>query len=175
MVFTTEGFFAVVIESWPEWDCSHHHWDLFRRSNRLSYQAMSSTCTYRKLCTTTPISSFVQCQIIFWLLPWSVATLKYKHIILKPHVLLVITKIAFWHMVHLGISMCKPYMAVPKWTTCHKTIIVMTVRTSSVMKMSICHAISDLFDFKPSAWFLGPHIFWYTYIYIYIGTQGKCT
>ena len=26
MVFTTEGFFEVAIESWPEWDLNHDHW-----------------------------------------------------------------------------------------------------------------------------------------------------
>ena len=30
MVFTTEGFFEVAIESWPEWDLNP------RRSNRLN-------------------------------------------------------------------------------------------------------------------------------------------
>ena len=35
----------------------HNHWILFRRSNQLSYQAMSSTCTQSQLCITTTISS----------------------------------------------------------------------------------------------------------------------
>ena len=46
----------------------------FRRSNRLSCQAMSSTRTQTRLCTATPISSFVQCHIWFRLLPESVGT-----------------------------------------------------------------------------------------------------
>ena len=46
---------------------------LFRCANLLSYQAMSSTRTQSQLCTATPILSFVQCQISFWLLPSSVA------------------------------------------------------------------------------------------------------
>ena len=37
----------------------------FRHSNRLSYQAMSSTCTRSHLCTATPISFFVQCPNIY--------------------------------------------------------------------------------------------------------------
>ena len=73
MVFSTQGIFEVAIESWPEWD--YDHWIPFRRSNRLSYQAMSSTCTQSHLCTATPISSFVLCHISFRLLPSSVATL----------------------------------------------------------------------------------------------------
>ena len=40
------GFFEVATESWPEWDIwTHDHWIQFRRSNRLNYQAMSSTHT----------------------------------------------------------------------------------------------------------------------------------
>ena len=77
MVFTTEGFFEVAMESWPEWDLSHDHRIPFRRSNRLSYHAMSSTRTQSQLCTATPISSFVQCQVSFrhfFLLPSSVVT-----------------------------------------------------------------------------------------------------
>ena len=46
----------------------------FRHSNRLSYQAMSSTRTQSQICTAAPISSFVQCQISFRLLPSSLAT-----------------------------------------------------------------------------------------------------
>ena len=36
---------------------THEHWIPFRRSNRLSYQARSSTRTQSQLCTDTPISS----------------------------------------------------------------------------------------------------------------------
>ena len=40
------------------------HWIPFRCSNRLSYQAMSSTLTQSQLCTVTPISSVcLQCFI----------------------------------------------------------------------------------------------------------------
>ena len=59
MVFTTEGFFEAAIE---------------RCSNRLSYQAMSSARTHSQLCTVTPISSFLQCQVSFRPLSSSVAT-----------------------------------------------------------------------------------------------------
>ena len=61
MVLTTDGFFEVAI--WPDWDLS-----------RLSYQATSPTRTQSELCTAAPISSFVQCHIIFRLLPSSVTT-----------------------------------------------------------------------------------------------------
>ena len=43
MVFTTEGFLEVAIESWPEWD-------LNSRPLR-----MSSTRSQSQLCTATPI------------------------------------------------------------------------------------------------------------------------
>ena len=58
--------------AWGIWTLDH--WILFRRSNQLSYQVMSSTRTLRQICTANPISSFVQCYISFWLLPSSVAT-----------------------------------------------------------------------------------------------------
>ena len=47
---------------------------LFRRSNRLSYQVMSSTRTQSQFCIATAISSSVQCQVSLRLLPSSVAT-----------------------------------------------------------------------------------------------------
>ena len=50
------------------------HCILCIRANQLSYQVMSSTHTQSQLYTFTPISSFVQCHISFWLLPSSVAT-----------------------------------------------------------------------------------------------------
>ena len=57
MVFTTNQFTEVEIESWPDWDgtWTHNHWIPFRRSNQLSCQAMSSSCSQRQLCTATPI------------------------------------------------------------------------------------------------------------------------
>ena len=55
MVFTSERLLEVATESWLEWDSDH--WSPFRGSNRLSYQAMSSTRTQSQLCTAPPISS----------------------------------------------------------------------------------------------------------------------
>ena len=73
MVFTTERFLEVAIESWPEWDLNPRPLNsVFRRSNPLSFQAMSSTRFQSQFCTASPISSFVQCQISFRLLPSSV-------------------------------------------------------------------------------------------------------
>ena len=57
MVFTTEGFLEVAIESWPEWVLNPRPLNSFQTSNRLSYQAMSSTCFQSQLCTAIPISS----------------------------------------------------------------------------------------------------------------------
>ena len=56
-VFTTEGFLEVALERWPEWNLNQQPLNPFRSSNRLSYQAMSSTRTQSQLCTATPISS----------------------------------------------------------------------------------------------------------------------
>ena len=73
MVFTTDGFFEVAIETWPEWDLTTEI--PFRRSNRLSYQAMSYTRTQSQLRTATAISLFVQYHTYhFGCLPSSVAT-----------------------------------------------------------------------------------------------------
>ena len=84
MVFTTEALLEVAIESWPEWDLNHDHWIPFRRCNRLSYQAMSPARTQSQLCTATPSSSFVQCQVLFRLLHSSVATFILIEIFLRP-------------------------------------------------------------------------------------------
>ena len=55
MVFTTKGFFEAAIESWPEWELDRRPLNRFRRSNRLSYQAMSSrTHTHTHTHTHTP-------------------------------------------------------------------------------------------------------------------------
>ena len=50
MVFITEAFFEVAIESCPSGIWTHNHWIPFRRSNRMSYQATSSTPTQSQLC-----------------------------------------------------------------------------------------------------------------------------
>ena len=57
MVYNTEGFLEVAVESWPEWDLNSWPLNSVRCSHQLSYQAMSSTCTQSQLCTATPISS----------------------------------------------------------------------------------------------------------------------
>ena len=74
MVFTTKGFFQVAMESCPEWDLNPRLLNPFRRSNRLSYQAMSSTRTQSQLYTATLILLFAQCQISFRPFPSSAAT-----------------------------------------------------------------------------------------------------
>ena len=55
------------LEADLSWIWTRDHWISFRRSNGLSYQPMSSTHTQSKLYTATPISSFVQGHISFWL------------------------------------------------------------------------------------------------------------
>ena len=64
---------------------THNYWIPFRRSNRLSYQAMSLTRTQSQLCTATPISSFVQCQVSFRLLLSSAATFIYECLLYQCH------------------------------------------------------------------------------------------
>ena len=83
MVLISEGFFEVATER-VIW--THDHWIPFRRSNQLSYQAMSyyqATCIQSQFCIITPISSFVQCQVLFWLLPSLVATFTLIKIFLR--------------------------------------------------------------------------------------------
>ena len=48
MVFITEEFFEVAIESWPEWDWNSRPVISFRRSNRMRYRLFSVTidCGY---------------------------------------------------------------------------------------------------------------------------------
>ena len=58
MIFTTEKFLEVAIESLPELDLNSQ----LLNSNRLSYQVMSSTRTQNQLCTASPILSFIQCS-----------------------------------------------------------------------------------------------------------------
>ena len=57
MVFTAEALFEVAIEYWSEWDLNPRQLNSVQ-TNRLSYQAMSSTRTESQLCTATPILSF---------------------------------------------------------------------------------------------------------------------
>ena len=61
----------------------YDHWIPFRRFNRLSYHAMSSTRTKSQLSTATPIPSLVQCRILFRLLSSSVATFILIKILLR--------------------------------------------------------------------------------------------
>ena len=82
MVFISEGFFELAIESWPEWDLSLRPLNSVQTIS-LSYQPMSLTRTQSQLCTATPISSFVQCQISFRPLPSSVTTLVLIEICLR--------------------------------------------------------------------------------------------
>ena len=70
--FTTKRFFEVAIESWSE--CSLNPRTLWFCSVAVTDWSISSTNTQSQLCTATPISSFVQCKVSFWLLPSSVAT-----------------------------------------------------------------------------------------------------
>ena len=67
--------------AWVEFE--FNHWILFRHSNQLSYEAKSPTCTQSQLCTPTPVSLLLQCQISFWLLPSSVAKFILIRFILK--------------------------------------------------------------------------------------------
>ena len=51
IVFGTEGFLEVTRKSWYDWDLNPRPDGIwYRRSNQLSYQAMSSTRTRSQLC-----------------------------------------------------------------------------------------------------------------------------
>ena len=72
----------------------HNYWILFRCSNWLSYQAMSSTCSQSQLCTATPISQFhvfVQCSCFI-----SIFAIVSHHICFKQSLTQVITLVAEW-------------------------------------------------------------------------------
>ena len=62
---TTDRFLQVAIGSWPLWDLTPDQWIPFRRSNRLRYQAMSSSGTQSQLCTASRISSLVHYIYIY--------------------------------------------------------------------------------------------------------------
>ena len=81
------------------------------------------------------------------------------YIILIEHALVVITKIVLGQLVHLGTTMCKAYMTVPKCASCHKPIIVTTGRTDCIKEMHIYYAHTDLLGFCNSVYFLSPHFF----------------
>ena len=63
MVFITDGFFDIAIESWPEWDLNPEPLN----SVQTLEPAELSACTQSQLSTATPISLFVQCHISFQL------------------------------------------------------------------------------------------------------------
>ena len=70
MVFTTEGFLKVAIENWREWDVGFE-----RTTTEFRSEALTDWATgHLLICTVTSISLFFQCQILFPLLPSSVAT-----------------------------------------------------------------------------------------------------
>ena len=73
VTFTTERFWIVAIASWLQWDFNPWSLNYFRRSNRLSYQDMSSTPNQSQLCTATPIRSL-----------FSVCTFHFCHCLLQP-------------------------------------------------------------------------------------------
>ena len=74
MVFTTDVFFEVAIESWPELDLNPRPLNSVSRSNRLNYQVMSATRAKNQLCTATSISCLLSATFRFGCLPSSVAT-----------------------------------------------------------------------------------------------------
>ena len=44
MVFATEGFFEVAIESWPEWDISAKRVEIYKFTQRTQKTALSESC-----------------------------------------------------------------------------------------------------------------------------------
>ena len=69
MVSITEGFLEVAIEVSLSGIWTHDRWIPFRRSNRLSYQNMSSTRSQSQPFTATPIlslCSYIYIYIYIW-------------------------------------------------------------------------------------------------------------
>ena len=88
MVFTTEGFLEVAIEFVG---CEPTTTEF--RSEALSYQAMSSTCSQNQLCTASQISSLcsVLFHVLFWSLPSSVATFAVTEVLWRRGVVVITT------------------------------------------------------------------------------------
>ena len=89
MVLPTEEFLSGIWTS--------DHWTPLRHSERVGYQAVSSTRTQNQLCTFSPIELFVQCHISFRLFPSSVATFIY----FNRSFLEVITSVCQNELIHM--------------------------------------------------------------------------
>ena len=63
MLFTTEEPFEVAIESWPGWDLIPRPLNSVQTLQPAELSDHELTRTQSQLCTATPISSFVQCQV----------------------------------------------------------------------------------------------------------------
>ena len=92
------------------------HWIPYRRSNRLSYQVMSSTRSQGQLCTATPISSL--CSVSRFILVLAFVS---RHIYFKRSLAQVIMLLVEWivrseHSVYHGIHMTT-YLA-QHWISC---------------------------------------------------------
>ena len=68
-IFTTEGFFNIAIESWPEWGLNTQP-----LNSKWAIRPWVQLSLRSNFVTATPISLFVQCQVSFWLLPLSGTT-----------------------------------------------------------------------------------------------------
>ena len=64
MLFYTEGFLEVAIESWPNWDLNKRPMILFRRSNRLSSNYIYKVW-HRNKTTLSGTQTFMQTFEIF--------------------------------------------------------------------------------------------------------------
>ena len=62
---------------------------------------------------------------------------------------MVITMMALWQLVHLGVPNC---------TNCHKAIMVMTSRACCIKIMHIYYTHSDMLGFEYSVCFLSPYL-----------------
>ena len=74
MIFTTEGFLEVAIESWPEWDLNPRTLNSVQRLTELSGHEFNSL-SEPTLCSYFNLISLFSVQISFRSLPSSVATI----------------------------------------------------------------------------------------------------
>ena len=89
VVFTTEGFFEVAIESWCEWNWTHNHWIQFRCS--IPFEHVKLKCKYN-------ITFYLKLKIV-WLISsvcWCknyILNLKNISPILKGHLQIAVIRI----------------------------------------------------------------------------------
>ena len=96
MVFITEGFLEVAIESLPKWVLNPRPLNSVQ-TLWLSFQAMGSACTQSQLCTATPISSLVCCSHFILAIAFVGRYISFKRNLAKVIILVVEYVVYVWY------------------------------------------------------------------------------